>query len=287
MADDLKQRLIVEMMRVGAYDVRMADPRVGFEHARPGQHPLEIMPECRTVVAFCVAKDDVADTLYVGVRRSVPQEPDKWTVNLAVDDPSMYLGHRVSLLFPAYVILKAQSLLSQAGFRVVERFDKSLEQPPLPLKLCAFEAGLGVYGKSGLILHPELGNGMVLGAFLTDAAMSPDGRSNAADPCRDCRLCIDSCPAGAYGPNGEYHGLWSRERCDATRARLISQGYSTCNLCWIVCPAGTVDRDSLFAFGAVRSKPLQRLRELSKRTIAARRRDLAPARRPRRITKGG
>jgi hypothetical protein len=28
----------------------------------------------------------------------------------------------------------------------------------LPEKLCAYEAGLGVYGRSGLILHPELGN---------------------------------------------------------------------------------------------------------------------------------
>ena len=25
-------------------------------------------------------------------------------------------------------------------------------------KLCAYEAGIGVYGRSGLILHPEVGN---------------------------------------------------------------------------------------------------------------------------------
>jgi epoxyqueuosine reductase QueG len=279
MADDLKRRLIDEMMRVGAYEVRMADPNVGFDHARPGQHPLEIMPECRTVVVFGVAKDDLADTMYVGVRRSVAREPDDWTVNLAVQDPSMYLGQRVSLLFPAYVILKAHNLLSQAGFRIVERFDKASEEPKLPLKLCAFEAGLGVYGRSGLILHRELGNRMVLGGFLTDAPMSPDGRS-AEDPCADCRLCLASCPAGAYGPNGEYHDCWSRERCESTRKRLIAKGYSNCNLCWEVCPAGTVDRDSLFAFGAVRHRPLERLLEMSKATIAARRRDLVPGESP-------
>lgn len=276
MADDLKQRLIAEMKRVGAYDVRMADPRIGFEHAQAGQHPLEIMSDCRTVVAFAVAKNDVPDTTYVGARRSVAQQPDEWTANLAVEDPSMYLGHRVSLLMAAYVILKAQSLLTREGFKVVERFDKTAVKPTLQLKLCAFEAGLGVYGRSGLILHTELGNGMVLGAFLTDAVMSPDGRSGAGDPCGDCRLCVDNCPARAYGPNGEYHGCWSRERCDAACRRLVAEGYSTCNLCWIVCPAGSVDRASLFAFGAVRRQPLQRLLALSKRTIAARRRDLVP-----------
>ncbi len=40
MVNDLKQRLVSRLKQIGAYDVRIADPRVGFEHALPGRHHL-------------------------------------------------------------------------------------------------------------------------------------------------------------------------------------------------------------------------------------------------------
>ena len=203
MQPELKDGLIAEMKRVGAYDVRIADPHQGFEHAPKRRHPLEFMPDCKSVVTFVVPRADIPDCFYVGIRRSVPQAPDFSTRGLRTENNELYLGHRLALLFTAYVILKAASYLSERGLRIVEQCDKERPgQPMLPEKLCAYEAGLGVYGRSGLILHPELGNRIAIGAFLTDARLEPDGKLEGCDPCRGCNACVRACPANAYGDDG-------------------------------------------------------------------------------------
>jgi epoxyqueuosine reductase QueG len=196
----------------------------------------------------------------VGLRRSAPQTPDYWTADLPTPNNELYLGHRLAFLFTAYVILKAASYLSEWGFRTVEQCDKERPgQPMLPEKLCAYEAGLGTYGRSGLILHPELGNRIVIGAFLTDARLEPDGRLRGFDPCRGCDACVRACPAGAYGADGSYHGTWSRNKCEATREALSSQGYAQCTLCWAICPLGDYGDDELFILDVRRSKPLAKV----------------------------
>lgn len=51
---ELKRQLIDRMMEVGAYDVKIADPRQGFEYVTElERHPLSLMPECQSVIAFC------------------------------------------------------------------------------------------------------------------------------------------------------------------------------------------------------------------------------------------
>jgi epoxyqueuosine reductase QueG len=260
MPPELKAGLIAEMKRVGAWDVGIADPHQGSAHAPEGRHPLELMPGCRSVVAFVVPRGDIPDSLFVGLRRSAPQPPDYWTWDLPTENNELYLGHRLAFLFTAYVILKAASYLSERGFRTVEQCDKERPgQPMLPEKLCADEAGLGVYGRSGLILHPELGNRTVIGAFLTDAQLEPDGRLQGFDPCHGCDACVRACPAGAYGEDGAYHGVWSREACETTRQALRARGYSVCSLCWTLCPLGEYSHDELFILDLRRSEPLARV----------------------------
>jgi epoxyqueuosine reductase QueG len=127
----------------------------------------------------------------------------------------------------------------------------------LPEKLCAYEAGLGVYGRSGLILHPELGNRTVIGAFLTDAQLEPDAKLKGYAPCTGCDACVRACPAGAYGDEGSYHGVWSREKCESTRQALTAQGYSICTLCSTICPLGDYSHDELFIIDVRRSEPLE------------------------------
>ncbi len=85
----------------------------------------------------------------------------------------------------AYVILEAASYLGEWGFLIVEQCDEERPgQSMLPEKLSAYGTGLGVYARSGLILHPELGNRIVIGAFLTDVRLEPDGKLLGFDPCR-------------------------------------------------------------------------------------------------------
>ena len=66
----------------------------------------------------------------------------------------------------------------------------SLAEKPIARK-----AGLGFYGKHGVIVTPERGSFVVLGEILTDMELEPDPQ--LALDCGTCRLCIEACPTGA------------------------------------------------------------------------------------------
>jgi len=247
MQPGLKDGLITEMKRVGAYDVRIADPHQGFEYAPEGRYPLELMPDCRSVIVFAIPMTELPDFSHISLRRSRPEPPDYWSeIAMRPDRGPYYSSYSIPFLLTSFVIMKALSFLSEKGFKAIERHHKGQgDRLETPDKLCAYEAGLGVYGRSGIILHPELGNRMKLGVILTDAPLEPNRRLEGFDPCDGCDLCVTNCPAHAYGPGGEYHGVWSVEKCLGQGTGLDERHY-VCNLCWRICPAGRFSDDELF-----------------------------------------
>jgi len=236
MSHALKEELVTRLREVGAYDVRIANPAVGFEHALADQHPLRIWLACKSVIVFAVTMSPAVNNTYVGVRapgdmeRNVGPVPhDMQSCDFAMD--------RLSRLFVASITLKGMTFLSKHGCQV------SFANPQA--KLSAFEAGLGVYGHSGLILHPELGNRMSIGTILTDAELEPDARLKDFEPCTGCDLCMKKCPARAYDPEKPYPESWSRTKCTAKRTELATRGLY-CHNCFAVCPAGKLNDSQLF-----------------------------------------
>jgi epoxyqueuosine reductase len=74
-------------------------------------------------------------------------------------------------------------------------------------KPIAPRAGLGFYGKNGVIITTRHGSCVVLGEILTDLELDPDPRPET--DCGSCRLCMDACPSGAIP---EPH-MVERNRC--------------------------------------------------------------------------
>ncbi|HVP57369.1 MAG TPA: tRNA epoxyqueuosine(34) reductase QueG [bacterium] len=62
-------------------------------------------------------------------------------------------------------------------------------------KALAARAGLGFYGKHGVIITPEHGSFVVLGEILTDLELESDAPLERS--CGTCTRCIDACPVGA------------------------------------------------------------------------------------------
>jgi epoxyqueuosine reductase len=60
----------------------------------------------------------------------------------------------------------------------------------------AHRAGLGWFGKSSNLLHPEWGSWMVVGSVVTTADL-PATPGPLDDGCGSCRRCLDGCPTGA------------------------------------------------------------------------------------------
>lgn len=230
MTESIKPALVNRLRQVGAFDVRIADPGKGFDKAPEEARPLSLFPECRSVVVFALAMSPSCNNIYLGPRslgepsRNVGPVPN----DIEREDFAM---DRLSRLFVASITHKGMMFLANKGYSV--SFQRS------PLKLSAYESGLGIYGRSGLILHPVLGNRMSLGVILTDAPMAPDPKLEGYVPCDDCDRCIQMCPAKAFDPDKQYPEGWSRETCTRKRAEIAATGYY-CHNCFAVCPAGQV-----------------------------------------------
>jgi epoxyqueuosine reductase QueG len=239
MSGELKQEITRQLKQVGAFDVKVADPKVGFEHALEGQHPLELWSECRSIVVFAVACSPQTNNTYIGpYAPGVERQSPAWEARNTVSG-DFGLGRLIRTLIYA-MTLQAMPVLQEAGFQVIAwPLVRKLQ-----LKLCAVEAGLSVYGRSGITLHPVLGNRIRLGAIMTDAVLEADGGLEGYNPCENCDRCVRLCPGKAYDPEKSYPHSWSRRKCVAKRTE-IAEGGLYCHNCFAVCPAGTIPDDRL------------------------------------------
>ena len=64
------------------------------------------------------------------------------------------------------------------------------------LRHTAIAAGLGVFGRHNLVIHPKLGSRVLFTAILTDLQMPSDARCEE-ELCIHCDICVEQCPAGA------------------------------------------------------------------------------------------
>ncbi len=66
----------------------------------------------------------------------------------------------------------------------------------------AVAAGMGVFGRHNLVIHPRLGTRIGLTALITDLAIEPDAKI-AEDLCSHCDICVANCPGGALDEPGK------------------------------------------------------------------------------------
>ncbi len=74
--------------------------------------------------------------------------------------------------------------------------DKPAPDIFVPMKICAYCAGLGEIGYSGMFLTPEFGPRQMFSCVITDLELEPDPVF-AGGLCDRCMLCVKECPAHA------------------------------------------------------------------------------------------
>lgn len=74
---------------------------------------------------------------------------------------------------------------------------------PIDLRRAAVEAGVGRYGKSGLILVEGFGPRIRLGAVLTSASLKPTKMKNRMACPSECEICLEGCPSKALLGGGK------------------------------------------------------------------------------------
>ena len=135
-------------------------------------------------------------------------------------------------------------ILGDAGYRAVIarnlRYGADEPRHRLSYKKAGVLAGLGAFGKSQLLIHPEWGPWLWLRTVVTDAALPADAPIDFA-PCEQCGLCVAACPVGALADDrfdaASCEGLYS-ERGAPTVVGLSPHGQINCEECMRACPVG-------------------------------------------------
>lgn len=142
----------------------------------------------------------------------------------------------------ALVVLSIAQYIRNLGYNAVASMNDSALAIPLAIK-----AGLGEYGRNGLLITPEFGPRIRLGKIFTDMPLAHDRpiRFGVKEMCEICNRCASGCPVKAIpfgGPTTERHNRsnikgvkkWSvdGEKCFGYWAAQNSD----CSICIRVCP---------------------------------------------------
>lgn len=114
-------------------------------------------------------------------------------------------------------------------------------------KMVATRAGLGWIGKSDLFISKAFGPRLRLVSILTNNPVECDEHPIETSRCGSCKICMNSCPAGAI--NGK---LWDisvdrdeffdafkcREKCKEFGEKYLKMNVRVCGICVAVCPFG-------------------------------------------------
>ncbi|MEZ5660071.1 MAG: reductive dehalogenase [Burkholderiaceae bacterium] len=142
----------------------------------------------------------------------------------------------------ALVVLALAQYIRNLGYRAVASMnDSSLCIPT------AIQAGLGEYGRHGLLITPEHGPRIRLGKVFTDMPLSIDApiRFGVQEFCEQCRRCSDGCPVKAIPDDAPSTRRHNRSNIIGIRKWSVDGekcfGYWTkqntdCAICIRVCP---------------------------------------------------
>jgi epoxyqueuosine reductase QueG len=221
-----------------------------FEGAPAGERPTDLMPGCKSVIAFAVKHLEVFATSENLDCQAYSQDiTNRETLHQAYRI-SRFLEKHGYLAFPMVASVSMWPFSeSSAGVSPAPQSTIDHEPSTIPvagrisLRHAAQLAGLGRIGRNAMLITPEFGPRVQLGAILTDAEL-PASVMLEEDPCTACDLCIERCPAGALlvpNPPAVYEPV-DREKCMTFRREHGGKsplGYpDSCALCRALCPIG-------------------------------------------------
>ncbi|MEK6793221.1 MAG: hypothetical protein AABZ39_00470 [Spirochaetota bacterium] len=249
---DLKSKLVKTMKESGAYDVRIADPRTGFEHALSMPNPFRVesprklWPQCRSIVVIIAPYPPVLDNnLPVDKREAQLRGLNSGSTDSEKNGASFNVYHPLTIKVMSRAFRTGWQFLVRAGYQV----KPDVGGVQVQSKLAAYEAGIGVYGRSGLILHPELGNRMVILTLMTDAVLPPDEKLiSFTTNCKKCGVCVKTCRGKCYRADKDYPTSYTVTACAQSRNEVLMKEGGLCQNCFANCPASEKSDEELLAW---------------------------------------
>ena len=191
-----------------------------FAGAPEGCHPLDVWPDCKSVISFAcrfpaAVLGCASPVPYTRVRNSITAKMDALTLDFCIKMESRGV---------ACVPIPANE--SQWDERT-GRFRSIVSQ-----KHAAQAAGLGTIGRHSLLITPELGSMVWLGCVLCGAELEPDELQEPV--CDGCGRCVGACPVHALdGAEVAQQACWDHAFGDDPERKTWC---ISCHACRDVCP---------------------------------------------------
>ena len=238
MQDEVTRKVIEFARSRGADLVSIASAERAAELAReyflwvPPQHYLDDAKSVIILALRCVDAVLARPGIFVSRQNII--------MNILLNEISYWVSRYLQDLgydaIPVYEILGPEITSSS----LIAHHTEVQEETMVPVKVLAQDAGMGSIGINALLITPEYGPRVRLGAVITNAPLKP-GRPLRENLCLEarkilgCSRCIDSCEVHAIKPDGyvDFEACWMFNKVFKKR-----YGYSGCNTCQYVCPVG-------------------------------------------------
>lgn len=154
-----------------------------FDNAPKGYHPLDVLPSCKSVISFG-CRFPVGTLLcnssapYTRVRNSITPKMDAIALDFCIE---MEKHNIVCIPIPTN---ESEWDINTGRYRSI-----------ISQKHAAEAAGLGTIGRHSLLITPEFGSMVWLGAVLCQEELEPDELKESI--CTNCNLCVEACPVNA------------------------------------------------------------------------------------------
>jgi len=212
---------VKEIMRALGADLCGIAGTDRFDGAPQGYHPLDVMPTCRSVISFaCRLPVGIlacrSDMPYTRVRNSLTPKLDAIALDFCIE-----MEKRGIVCVPVPTNESEWDERTKRWRCIVS------------LKHAAQAAGLGTIGRHSLLITPEFGSMVWLGAVLCELTLDPDDVIPES-LCSRCNLCVAACPVDAlHYAEIDQAACWNYAFGDNNEKKTWM---ITCHKCRDVCP---------------------------------------------------
>ena len=156
----------------------------------------QLLPGARSAISFAYTLDSGPIDLYLSKKDRVLHERNNVDVNNLVSGAALNLAGFIEMKGHKSVPVIANNYYrSDTPGGLLDML------PDISLRYLAVRSGVGCFGLSGNVIHPEHGATIILGAVITTAEFDPTPPlPPEKNYCDGCKMCMASCASGTMDP---------------------------------------------------------------------------------------
>lgn len=195
--------------KIKNYALSLGIDDVGFaavsDYNSPQSPKIEtLFPEAKSIVVACVKEMSHVES---------PNPQIAMNGRLDIQEYGRSTNYKIAQFLEKECGARAMSVPLSYPLELTPQNSRSVAD--VSLRHAAIAAGLGVFGRHNLVIHPRLGPRVVFMAVLTDLALTSDPPCTE-ELCTNCNICVESCPAAALDVEGQ---------TDFGKCLMVSQPY--------------------------------------------------------------